>query len=81
MRHFDGKTIAVWGCGALGLPSRSGWPRGVSRLILYDKASVARASSSPAVHHAAIGYGKAEILADACGRSARRLESRCTPAT
>ena len=65
MRHFDGKTIAVWGCGALGAPVAEWLARaGVSRLILYDKASVAPGIlvRQPFID-AAIGYGKAEILA------------------
>jgi len=42
LRWFAGKTIAVWGCGAVGAPIAEWLARaGVRKLILYDNASVA----------------------------------------
>lgn len=42
LRWFAGKSVSVWGCGALGAPIAEWLARaGVGKLILYDKASVA----------------------------------------
>jgi predicted acylesterase/phospholipase RssA len=42
LESFAGKTVAIWGCGALGAPIAEWIARaGAAKLILYDKASVA----------------------------------------
>lgn len=42
LRWFAGRSVSVWGCGALGAPIAEWLARaGVRKLILYDKASVA----------------------------------------
>jgi predicted acylesterase/phospholipase RssA len=42
LQSFAGKTISIWGCGALGAPIAEWLVRaGVGKLILYDKAAVA----------------------------------------
>ena len=42
LRSFAGKTVTVWGCGALGAPIAEWLARaGARKLILYDNASVA----------------------------------------
>lgn len=42
LESFAGKTVAVWGCGALGAPIAEWITRaGARKILLYDKASVA----------------------------------------
>ena len=66
LRWFAGKTIAVWGCGALGAPIAEWLARaGAKKLILYDKAAVAPGIlvRQPFVD-SDIGRNKAAVLAD-----------------
>jgi predicted acylesterase/phospholipase RssA len=65
LREFAGRSIAVWGCGALGAPVAEWLARaGAAKLILYDKASVAPGVlvRQPFID-AAIGQSKAYVLA------------------
>ena len=65
LRRFAGKSIAVWGCGALGAPVAEWLARaGAAKLILYDKAPIAPGVlvRQPFID-AAIGQGKAYVLA------------------
>lgn len=66
LEHFAGKTVAVWGCGALGAPIAEWIVRaGASKLILYDKAPVAPGIlvRQPFADQD-IGNNKARVLAD-----------------
>ena len=66
LRWFEGKSVAVWGCGALGAPIAEFLVRaGLGKLTIYDNASV-----SPGVLvrqpfvDADIGRNKATVLAE-----------------
>ena len=65
LEQFQGKTVAIWGCGALGGPIAEWVVRaGASKVVLHDKSSVA-----PGIlvrqpfSDADIGKNKAEVLA------------------
>jgi predicted acylesterase/phospholipase RssA len=65
LEGFAGKTVAVWGCGALGAPIAEWIARaGVGKLILYDKAPVAPGVlvRQPFIDED-IGENKARVLA------------------
>jgi integrative and conjugative element protein (TIGR02256 family) len=66
LRWFEGKSVALWGCGALGAPIAELLVRaGVTKLTVYDNASV-----SPGVlvrqpfTDADVGRNKATVLAE-----------------